>query len=132
MSTFEPPEKAVAFSIGATVRYIEKAHTPNMTRQVFEKFDGCELTDTMLKKAARLFNGNYGVWGRHPTNSGSIPKSGKSHEVIPILFSDIWIGTRVRLSKDRLRAQYLPDNARCSYVRVIIEDCLAGNAFACR
>ena len=132
MSAFEPPEKAVAFSVGSTVRYVKKAHRPNMAKQVFEKFDGCELTDTMLEEAARLFNGNYGVWGRDPTNSRSTPKPGKSHEVIPILSSDIWRGTRVRLSKDRLRAQCLPDNASCSYVRVTIEDCLAGNAFACR
>jgi len=38
----------------------------------------------------------------------------------------------VKLSKNRLRAQYLPDNASCSYVRVTVEDRLAGNAFACR
>lgn len=116
MPAFEPPEKAVALSVGSTVRYIEKANRPNMAKQVFEKFDGCELTDTMLEEAAQLFNGNYGVWGRDPTNSRSTPKP----------------GTRVRLSKDRLRAQYLPHNASCSYVRVTIEDCLAGNAFACR
>jgi hypothetical protein len=42
------------------------------------------------------------------------------------------IGSRVRLSKDRLRAQYLPQGAACSYARVIIEDRLAGNVFACR
>ncbi len=42
------------------------------------------------------------------------------------------IGSRVKLSKNRLRAQYLPDNASCSYVRVTVEDRLAGNAFACR
>jgi hypothetical protein len=38
----------------------------------------------------------------------------------------------VRLSKNRLRAQCLPDTASCSYVRVTVEDRLAGNAFACR
>jgi hypothetical protein len=38
----------------------------------------------------------------------------------------------VKLSKSRLRAQYLPENATCSYVRVTVEDRLAGNAFACR
>lgn len=38
----------------------------------------------------------------------------------------------MKLSKNRLRAQYLPDNANCSYVRVTVEDRLAGNAFACR
>ena len=38
----------------------------------------------------------------------------------------------MRLSKERLRAQYLPNNITCSYVRVTVEDRLAGNAFACR
>ena len=42
------------------------------------------------------------------------------------------IGTRVKLSKSRLRAQYLPANTHCFYVRVTVEDRLAGNAFACR
>ena len=38
----------------------------------------------------------------------------------------------MRLSKGRLRTEYLPDNTTCSYVRVTVDDCLAGNAFACR
>ena len=38
----------------------------------------------------------------------------------------------MKLSKNRLRAQYLPGNVSCSYVRVTVEDRLAGNAFACR
>ena len=38
----------------------------------------------------------------------------------------------MKLSKKRLRAQYLPGNASCSYVRVTVDDRLAGNAFACR
>src|SRR5437762_12452253 len=36
------------------------------------------------------------------------------------------------MSKDRLRTQYLPSGAECSYVRVIVDGHLAGNAFACR
>ncbi len=36
------------------------------------------------------------------------------------------------MSKDRLRAQYLPTNVACSYVRVTVDGRLAGNAFACR
>ena len=74
MSVFEPSEKAVALSVESTVQYIEKANRPNMTKQVFEKFDECELTDIMLKEAARLFNENYGVWGRNATNFRSTPK----------------------------------------------------------
>lgn len=46
--------------------------------------------------------------------------------------SDVRLGSHVKLSKNRLRAQYLSDNAICSYVRVAVEDRLAGNAFACR
>jgi hypothetical protein len=103
-----------------------------MAKQVFEKFDGRELTDDMLEEATQLFNENYGIWGEDPTNPRSTPKPGRLGRTVLILFTDIRIGTRVRLSKNRLRAQYLPDNATCSYVRVTVEDRLAGNAFACR
>lgn len=48
------------------------------------------------------------------------------------MFLIVKIGTRVKLSKDRLRAQYLPKDVDCSYVKVTIEDRLVGNAFACR
>lgn len=38
----------------------------------------------------------------------------------------------MRLSKDRLRAQCLPEDGDCSYAKVTIDDRLAGNAFVCR
>lgn len=38
----------------------------------------------------------------------------------------------MKLKRNRLRAQCLPGNALCSYVKVTIEDRLVGNAFACR
>lgn len=38
----------------------------------------------------------------------------------------------MRLSKDRLRSQCLPDNATCVYVRVTVDGQLAGHVFACR
>ena len=38
----------------------------------------------------------------------------------------------MRMSKDRLRSQCLPDDATCFYVRVTVDGQLAGNAFACR
>jgi GNAT superfamily N-acetyltransferase len=44
----------------------------------------------------------------------------------------VGLASRVRLSKDRLRAQCLPQGAACSYARVTIDDRLAGNIFACR
>ena len=48
-----------------------------MAKQIFERFDGGELTDKMLDEAAQLFNENYGVWGENPINSESQPKPGK-------------------------------------------------------
>lgn len=140
MFTSEPPRRrAVAFSVESTVRYIEKSpslktrKTPKMVKQVrFEKFDGRELTDDMLEEAAQLFTENYGIWGEDPTNPRPTPKPGKSGRPDLISVTDVSIGSRVRLSKSRLRAQYLPENATCSYVRVTVDDRLAGNVFACR
>ena len=79
-----PPQKTVAFTVESTVRQIEKPSKPkirkrpNMTKQIFERFDGHELTDNMLDEAAQLFTENYGIWGEHPTSHGPIPKPGKS------------------------------------------------------
>lgn len=36
------------------------------------------------------------------------------------------------MSQGRLRDQCLPEGAACSYVRVFVDDYLAGNVFACR
>lgn len=84
MSSSEtPPRKAVAFSVESTVRYIEKisrrktGKSPNMAKQLFERFDGHDLTDNMLGEAAQLFDENYGIWGEDPTNPESFPKPGK-------------------------------------------------------
>ena len=49
-----------------------------MAKQVFERFDGRELTDNMLEEAAQLFNENYGIWGEDPTNTRPTLKPGKS------------------------------------------------------
>ncbi|MCJ1423577.1 hypothetical protein MMC29_001461 [Sticta canariensis] len=120
MASPERPRK-VAFDAQPTVRYIESTgrhprKSPTMAKQVFERFNGTELTDHMLEEAAQLFNENYGTWGEDPMNPMAAPKP----------------GSRVKLSKSRLRDQYLPNNAPCTYVRVTVEDRLAGNAFACR
>ena len=46
------------------------------------------------------------------------------------------LGSHVRLSKEKLRAEYLPDGtgngSTCSYVRVVVNGRLAGHVFACR
>ncbi|KFY89587.1 hypothetical protein V500_05600 [Pseudogymnoascus sp. VKM F-4518 (FW-2643)] len=54
-----------------------------------------QVTDDMLRKAATLFNDNYGTWGP------------QSHQP----------GKPVTLSIRRLREQYLPDTADSSYIR---------------
>ncbi|EXJ82767.1 hypothetical protein A1O3_06582 [Capronia epimyces CBS 606.96] len=86
-----------------------------MAKQLFEKFEGHELTDTMLDDAAKLLTDNYGIWGQDPTNSTNTLKIGK-------------LGSRVKLTKTRLRIQYLPAGASCSYVRVLVDGRLVGNA----
>lgn len=47
-----------------------------MAKQIFEKFDGHELTDNMLGDAAKLFNENYGTWGEDQTHPMHTPKPG--------------------------------------------------------
>ena len=82
-----------------------------MTTKLYQQFDGTQVTDSMLREASQFFNENYGIWGKE---SGSKA------------------GTRVKMGKDRLRAQLLPPNVPCSYVRVTVDGNLAGNVFACR
>jgi hypothetical protein len=53
-------------------------------------------------------------------------------KTITVVCLIVKIGTRVKLRKDRLQAQYLPENVNCSYAKVTIDDRLAGNVFACR
>ena len=65
-------------------------------------------------------------------NIGLPQSQASSDEKILTLLADIRIGSRVKLSVNRLRTQHLPKHATCSYVRVTIGGCLAGNAFACR
>ncbi|MCJ1257951.1 hypothetical protein MMC24_005779 [Lignoscripta atroalba] len=40
-----------------------------MTKKVFEKYDGGQVTDSMLQEASRLFSENYGVWGKEAAKS---------------------------------------------------------------
>ena len=101
-----------------------------MERQVFEKYNGEQVTQVMLEEAAVLFSENYGIWGESAT--GKFAKPGKLPQLNLTFVHQPSAGSRVRLSKDRLRTQCLPDNATCSYVRVTVDGKLAGNAFACR
>jgi len=87
-----------------------------MDTKIYQGFNGDEVTDKMLEEASKLFSENYGVWGEHAAQlMGKFAKA----------------GSPVRLSKERLRKEYLPSGIS-SYVRVSVNGHLAGNAFACR
>jgi hypothetical protein len=61
MSSTHPPQKTVDFHTEHSVKYIEKPYSPNMAKQIFERFDGYEVTDSMFEEAASLFNENHGL-----------------------------------------------------------------------
>lgn len=77
MSSSPSPQKPVDLHTELSVKYIEKSSRPIIAKQVFETFDGHEVTDPMLKEAANLFNENYGIWGADPTGSQRMPKQGE-------------------------------------------------------
>jgi len=53
-----------------------------MERQVFEKYDGGQVTESMLQEAAVLFSENYGVWGELAAQAtGKFPKADKWHQI---------------------------------------------------
>lgn len=83
----------------------------------FEKFDGKEITDDILKEAVELFSKHYGIWGPlAESNLGMFAKAGR----------------RVRMSAERLRQQCLPPKVLTTYVRAVVKGKLVGNVFSCR
>lgn len=36
-----------------------------MEKQVYQKYNGSQVTESMLQEASRLFSEHYGVWGEH-------------------------------------------------------------------
>ena len=49
-----------------------------MEKQVFEKCDGSQVTESMLQEASQLFSEHYGVWGEHAAQVvGKFAKPGK-------------------------------------------------------
>lgn len=49
-----------------------------MERQVFEKFDGSQVTESMLQEASQLFSDHYGIWAEHAAQVvGEFAKAGK-------------------------------------------------------
>lgn len=49
-----------------------------MEKQVFEKYDGSKVTESILQEAAQLFSAHYGVWSEHAAKAvGEFAKAGK-------------------------------------------------------
>ncbi len=65
--------KNVGFRAQPDVHYIESYPPPpnsrpprsrlEMSKSCFEKYNGAQVTESMLEEAAVLFSENYGVWG---------------------------------------------------------------------
>ena len=81
-------QKEVGFRAQPDVQYIEtfprqlnsrpRRSRLKMEKQLFEKFNGGQVTESMLEQAATLFSENYGVWGEHAAQStGKFAKAGK-------------------------------------------------------
>jgi len=46
--------------------------------QLFEKYDGSRVMESMLQEASQLFSEHYGVWGEHAAQAvGKFAKAGK-------------------------------------------------------
>src|SRR4051794_39578674 len=98
-----------------------------MAKRIYEKYDWSQVTDSMLQEASQLFSENYGVWGKNAGRVGrAFAKEGKLTQVdtIPSAYKNRKPCTD--------RAQFLPKDGACSYVRVTVDNHLAGNVFACR
>jgi len=49
-----------------------------MEKQLFEKFDRNQVTESMLQEASQLFSEHYGVWDEHAAQAvGKFAKAGK-------------------------------------------------------
>ena len=75
--------KSVAFSAQPHILYIEprrrtQSRRLNMEKQLFEKYNRSQVTESMLQEASQLFSNHYGVWGEHAAQVvGEFAKAGK-------------------------------------------------------
>jgi hypothetical protein len=109
-----PHRYVVAFRLETDVLYIAKSPLElnrrppknglKMAKRIYEKYDGSQVTDSMLQEASQLFSENYGVWGRM-LYALDVPSLKKVNwlKLTPYR-SFIRIGNRVRIGKDRVAA----------------------------
>jgi hypothetical protein len=83
MRTLDTPRKPVAFSAHPDILSIEprsgtRNNRLNMEKQLIERYDGSQVTESMLQEASQLFSEHYGVWGEHAAQAvGKFAKAGK-------------------------------------------------------
>ena len=70
-----------------------------MSKKLFERFDGPQVTDSMIQEASQL----------------NLQSLVSQLAVFVACVLKQLLGSRVRLSKERLRRDYLPDGLLCSY-----------------
>lgn len=74
-----PSMEVTDFSIHLPTRPSRSRHV--MAKKIFQKFDGSQVTESMLQEASKLFNNHYGVWGKGAEMMGAFAKEGKLAEV---------------------------------------------------
>ena len=108
-----------------------RKHQYTMTTDLFQGFEAERVTDAMLADAAGLFNNHYGIWGTPPPGHRGGKPGIPPRRANPST-ANAELGDRVKMTAARLRREYLPADARCSYISVHVDGVLAGNAFVCR
>ncbi len=75
--------KSVAFFAQSHIIHIEsrrrtQSRRLNMEKRLFEKYDGSQVTESMLQEASQLFSDHYGIWDEHAAQVvGEFAKAGK-------------------------------------------------------
>ena len=63
-----------------------------MEKQLFEKYDGSQVTESMLQEASQLFSGHYGIWSEHAAQM--VGDFAKARKLAPNGFVCLLIDTR--------------------------------------
>jgi hypothetical protein len=80
-------DKAVVFCPQPDIRKISLLESSRrlrrsrlkMEKQLFEKYDGRQVTEDMLEEVLQLFSENYGIWGEQAAQAvGKFAEAGKS------------------------------------------------------
>lgn len=101
---------------------------PTKMSHTFESFPQHDITEEMLRDAAKLFTENYGIWGSGTKMPGKLMPT----NLLVLFFSSPLVGKRVTLTAKRLRDQCLPEAGQCFYVRATSNGQLIGNVFTSR